>query len=125
MNEAIRRKPSAGGIVSKLVIAAVLIGLVVVPIIMMFTVLTAQDVKDVFESPKLLPAVGNSLLFTAIATVIVIIMAYALAWCIQRTDIKFRGIKNDLPKRISKRNIIPLRRNRNRLYRSVWQRQAT
>ena len=94
MNEAIRRKPSAGGIVSKLVIAAVLIGLVVVPIIMMFTVLTAQDVKDVFESPKLLPAVGNSLLFTAIATVIVIIMAYALAWCIQRTDIKFKGIFN-------------------------------
>ena len=94
MNEAIRKKPSVGSIISKLLIAAVLVGLVVVPIIMMFTVLTAQDVKDVFESSKLMPAIGNSLLFTAIATVIVILMAYALAWSVQRTDIKFKGVFN-------------------------------
>lgn len=94
MNEIIRKKPSARSIVVKLTLAAVLIGLVIVPIIMMFTVLTPADIKDVFESPKLFPAVRNSLVFTAISTVIVIVTAYALAWCVQRTDIKFKSIFN-------------------------------
>ena len=94
MTETVKKRSSAGSIVSKLVIAAVLIGLVIVPIIMMFTELTVQDIKDVFESPKLVPAITNSLLLTAVATVIVIVMAYALAWCVQRTDIKLKGIFN-------------------------------
>ena len=34
------------------------------------------------------------MLLTAVATVIVIVMAYALAWCVQRTDIKLKGIFN-------------------------------
>ena len=92
MNEIIKKKPSAGSIVTKLTLAAVLIGLVIVPIITMFTVLTPSDIKDVFENPRLLTAVKNSLVFTAISTAIVIVIAYALAWCIQRTDIKLKGI---------------------------------
>ena len=48
MTETVKKRSSAGSIVSKLVIAAVLIGLVIVPIIMMFTELTVQDIKDVF-----------------------------------------------------------------------------
>ena len=94
MTEIIRKKPSARSIAVKLTLAAVLIGLVIVPIVMMFTVLKPSDIKDVFSSPKLLPAIRNSLIFTAISTVIVIVTAYALAWCVQRTDIKCKSVFN-------------------------------
>lgn len=86
------KRNGRGSLVCKLAVAAVLIGLVVVPIIQMFTVLKPEDVKDIFTGAKLVPAVLNSLSLTAIATVIVIVLAYALAWCIERTDIKLKGI---------------------------------
>ncbi len=87
-----REKSSGLTLTCKLAVLAVLLGLVAVPIIKMFTVLTLQDVKDVFTSSKLGTAVLNSLSLTAIATVIVIVLAYALAWCIERTDIKLKGL---------------------------------
>ncbi len=86
------RKKGTGSLVCKLVIMAVLIGLVVVPIIQMFTVLTVQDIRDVFTSQRLVPALLNSLSLTAIATLIVIVLAYALAWCVERTDIRLKGL---------------------------------
>ncbi|MBO7310262.1 MAG: ABC transporter permease subunit [Clostridia bacterium] len=86
------RKKGKGSLVCKLVVLAVLIGLVFVPVIKMFSVLTMQDIRDVFTSQRLVPALLNSLSLTAIATVIVIILAYALAWCIERTDIKLKGL---------------------------------
>lgn len=94
MINALTKKRNTGSVVCKLVLAAVLIGLVIIPIINMFSVLTVQDFKDVFSSNKLLPALRNSLLLTAAATLIVIVMAYALAWCVTRTDIKLKGLFN-------------------------------
>ncbi len=86
--------PAVGSTVCKFVIAAVLIGLVILPILQMFAVLKLQDIKDVFSNPKLPHVLLNTLTFTGAATVIVILLAYALAWSIQRTDIKLKGVFN-------------------------------
>lgn len=91
MERTLKRK-NTGSTVCKLVVAAVLVGLVIIPILQMFSVLTLDDIKDVLSSSKLSGALINSLWLTAVATLIVIVLAYALAWCVERTDIRFKGL---------------------------------
>lgn len=93
MTQTVRRK-ARGGAVCKLCLVIILAGLVIVPLLHMFTVLTAEDVKAVFTSARFLPALGNTLWLTGVATAIVILLAYTLAWCTVRTDIRFKGLFN-------------------------------
>lgn len=83
-----------GGAVFKICLIAVLVGLVIVPLLNMLTVLTAEDIRAVLTGARFLPAFGNTLWLTAAATAIVILLAYLLAWCTVRTDIRFKGLFN-------------------------------
>lgn len=91
MERTLKRK-NTGGAVCKLAVATVLAVLVVLPILRMLSVLTLNDVKDVFTGAKFPNALINSLWLTAVATLTVIVLAYALAWCVERTDIRLKGL---------------------------------
>lgn len=83
---------SRGGTAFKLCLAAVLVGLVVIPLVNMFASLTAGDFEDVLTSSRFLPALGNTVVLSAVATVIVIVLSYGLAWATERVDIRLKAV---------------------------------
>ncbi len=76
----------------KLLVLAVLILLVIYPLLRMFMTAKAEDFSAVVGSAQFSSALINSVLFSAIATVIVILIAYLLAFCMVRTDIKCKRL---------------------------------
>lgn len=77
---------------TKILLAVIFISLVFIPLVTMFTNMDANSIKNVVESPTFGTAVKNSLVSTTIATVITIVLAYALAISVERTNIKFKGV---------------------------------
>ncbi len=79
---------------AKLTVVLVLVGLVLYPVARMFTSMTAADIKATVGGPNFVAAVKNSLLLTAISTLICLIMALALAWCMERTAMRLKKVFN-------------------------------
>ncbi len=77
---------------SKILLMCFFVVLVIVPLIRMLFNLTPDSIQAVFSAPNFAKTIGNSLLATAISTVITLILAYILALCVERTNIKFKGI---------------------------------
>ena len=88
------KKHPQGGWVVKLTVAVVLLCVVVVPILSMLFRITPTDLQDVVNNPNFSSAVRNSLLYTSLATAIVIVLAYLLAICTARVAIKGKKIFN-------------------------------
>ena len=76
----------------KVLLSAVFIVLVLVPLFKMFTSIKAIHFKEVFSSPSFVSIVTNSLTTTIIATLITILLAYIIALCIERSNIKYKSI---------------------------------
>jgi len=72
----------------KLLVAAVLLSMVVLPIAVMMTKVTGADFRNVLENPRFKGALVNSAVYTAIATVIVVLLAYGLALSTARVNIR-------------------------------------
>lgn len=89
MTQVRKRTTSA---VFKLCLIAVLCGLVIVPLVNMLTVLRWQDITTVFGGTKLWSALGNTVLLTLTATAIVLLIAYGLAFSMQRTGMRFKSV---------------------------------
>ena len=71
----------------KIAVALILSILVILPIVRMFTGVRLSDFQSVFKSPLFGDALRNSIVLSLIATVISVLLAYALALCMVRTTI--------------------------------------
>ena len=78
----------------KISVCVLLIFLVLYPIGKMFSSMSAGDFSEVFHSSQFPTALKNSLVLSGISTLIVIIIAYLLAFFLVRFDIKIRRILN-------------------------------
>ena len=76
----------------KIAVALILSILVILPIIRMFTGVRLSDFQAVFKSPLFGGALRNSIVLSLIATVISVLLAYALALCMVRTAIPGKRI---------------------------------
>lgn len=77
---------------TKILLSVIFISLVFIPLISMFLKMDAQSFNSVVSSPVFGTAIKNSLLSTAVSTVITIVIAYSLAMSIERTNIKCKGL---------------------------------
>ena len=75
----------------RMLLACVFIGLVFIPLFKMFTYVNADSIRKVIKTPIFLEAVTNSLVSTAISTAITLVLAYTLAMCVERTNIKYKS----------------------------------
>lgn len=65
---------------------------VILPLFALIGHISVEDINDVLSSPQFLPMLGNSLLSTSIATVVAVCIALMLAWCVNRTGIRWKSI---------------------------------
>lgn len=79
-------------LVGKIAIAVILFVFVVLPIVRMLFYIDGDAIVNVFTSANFGEAVLNSLTSTLVATAISLIVAYALAWSINRTSIKLKAL---------------------------------
>ena len=77
---------------SKIIIGVILFAIIVVPIIRMMFYITPKAWNNVFSSNQFYTCLLNSFTSTVAATAISIVLAYALAWAINRTNIRFKYI---------------------------------
>lgn len=74
------------------VLAALSTLFVLVPLIAMFINMDGDSIRSVFSRETLLPVLMNSVIVSALTTVISLILAYAMAWCLERTAIAGKRI---------------------------------
>ena len=77
---------------SKIIIGVILFAIIVVPIVRMMFYITPKAWSNVFSSDQFYTSLLNSFTSTLVATTISIVLAYALAWAINRTNIRFKYI---------------------------------
>ncbi len=95
MNAALRKDTKCrafGADITKILLSVVFIALVFIPLIRMFGFIKPDSFKKVVSAPQFMTALTNSIVSSLLATVITVLVAFALAICIQRTNIKFKGI---------------------------------
>lgn len=91
-NKIIASKRFGKADVTKLLLALVFISIVFVPLIRMFTYMDGQSIQKVFGSPNFLTTVSKSLISAILGTVITVAVAFALSICIERTNIRLKGL---------------------------------
>lgn len=74
------------------VLSLALILLVVLPLLWMFLRMDGESIRAVFEKDMLLTVVGNSLLASTLTTVISLVLAYGLAYAMERTAIRGKRV---------------------------------
>lgn len=77
---------------TKLLMAIVFVGMVFIPLIRMFSYMDGESIQRVVTSPVFGDAVLHSLVSAVLGTVITVVIAFILALCIERTNIRFKGI---------------------------------
>jgi len=77
---------------AKILFAAVLVVSVVMPLIRLLMNIRVEDIKSIVKSAQFGPMMINSLATTSIATVISVALAWLLAWCVNRTRIRYKTI---------------------------------
>lgn len=78
----------------KILLSVVFIALVFLPLMRMFAYIDGDSIRRVINSPVFTQAVINALTATILSTVITVAIAFILAICIQRTNIRCKGIFN-------------------------------
>lgn len=76
----------------KYLLIAYLLVSVVLPIVYLFSSIRGNNISDVFSSTQFFPMLKNSVVTTVIATAISISLSFALAWLLNRSNIKFKSI---------------------------------
>lgn len=76
---------------AKLALAAVFIGMVFVPIVHMLAFIDRASLEKALSSPQFVPSLTNSLKSAGLATAITVALAYFLAVCVERVDLKWKG----------------------------------
>ncbi len=88
----IKKKRSVAIGFSKFSLMLILAFVVVLPLVRMMTVLQFVDFEDVFYSPHFKSALINSIVYTLASTIISVVVAYLLAICTVRVDIRFKRV---------------------------------
>ena len=76
----------------KYLLLAYLLITVVLPIVMLFSQIRGENIKEVVSSALFLPMLKNSFLTTVIATVISEVLAFLLAYVLNRTRVRFQSV---------------------------------
>lgn len=76
----------------KTLLAVVFVALIFLPLVRMFTYMDAQSIQNVVASPVFSQAVLHSLTAALLGTVITVVIALLLAFCVQRTSIHLKGL---------------------------------
>ncbi len=76
----------------KIIVIAILVLLVILPLVSMFSQMTGGDFEAVVGSPVFLEALVNSLALSGVATVISVLLAMLLAFCVVRTGVRLKGM---------------------------------
>ena len=77
---------------TKIVVILFLIVSVLMPLVRLLMNINLQDVQNIIKTPQFGSMILNSLITTSIATVISVGTAWVLAWCINRTRMRFKAI---------------------------------
>ncbi len=75
----------------KYLLIAYLLVSVVLPIIYLFSSIRGNHIAEVFSSAQFFPMLKNSVITTVIATAISVVLSFALAWMLNRSNIKFKS----------------------------------
>ena len=75
----------------KLLLCAVFVAFVFFPFALMVAKITPSDIQNVVNSNSFVPAIKNSLKLALITTAISVTLGLVLAFCVQRTNIRFKG----------------------------------
>ncbi|MEG2800121.1 MAG: ABC transporter permease subunit, partial [Erysipelotrichaceae bacterium] len=76
----------------KLLVGIFLTITVLLPLATLLLNINVADIHDIVSSPQFWPMVANSLIATIIATIISVSLAMVLAWCMNRTKMKYRSV---------------------------------
>lgn len=76
----------------KIVIGLFLLLHIVCPIITLMTHISLSDIGEVFSSAQFKPMLWNSFISSLITTIVSVGIALLLAWCVNRTKIRNKGI---------------------------------
>lgn len=80
--------------ITKLLIGLIFVILVIIPLVRMLLYIDSDSVNRVLNNPTFPVALFNSFLVSLLATLITLVIAYLLAVCIERTNIRFKSIWN-------------------------------
>lgn len=76
----------------KLLVGLFLAITVLLPLGTLLLNINVSDIEQILSSPQFWPMVGNSLIVTITATILSVSLAMTLAWCINRSAIKYKSI---------------------------------
>ena len=76
----------------KLLVIVFLLISVVFPLASLVLNIQMEDVSKVISAPQFIPMLFNSLLATSIATALSVVIAFGLAWCVNRTNIRYKQV---------------------------------
>lgn len=76
----------------KLIVAIFLFLHIVCPVIALATHISLADIGEVFASPQFKPMLWNSILSSLVTTFVSVGIALLLAWCVNRTKIRHKGV---------------------------------
>lgn len=76
----------------KILIGVFLLVSVVMPLVTLLLNIRMEDIATVVSSPQFIPMLKNSSFTTTIATMISVSLALALAWCVNRSKIRYKSI---------------------------------
>lgn len=77
---------------TKFLVIAFLIVSVILPLVRLLVNVNTDDIQSIINSVQFWPMIRNSLFTTTIATIISVGIAWLLAWCINRTQIRYKSI---------------------------------
>ena len=76
----------------KLLVLIFLCFSVLLPLFTLFFHIDGEDISKVIHSPQFAPMLINSLITTTLATIFSVSLAFALAWFMNRTNLRYRSI---------------------------------
>lgn len=75
----------------KLLVVVFLCVSVVFPLFALILNINLEDFKTIVSLPQFLPMIQNSLICTGVATIISVLLAFGLAWCVNRSRIRYKA----------------------------------
>lgn len=78
--------------VAKLLVIIFLIFSVILPVTQVFLHISLSDIKEIINAPQFREMIVHSLVATSVSTAISVMLAWGLAWCINRTNIHYKGV---------------------------------
>ena len=77
---------------SQIILSIILLVCVLLPLAQVLLHIKPQDIKELIQAPQFGSMIIHSLVSTSIATIISVLLAGVLAWCINRTNIRFKSV---------------------------------